>query len=233
MADIKEMLAGMDTRKKATIGAFVVIVLVIVWQVIGLFGGSGESAPEADAQAAAAQSSLPTPKPAPVATAEQAAQVSQDDQEMQRVLKETQARYIAAVNEVQLMKVAQDMADINAKIMKSKEDTVTSQKKIVDMLTQPDPSTMQQSDVTSDGQAVSGQTQQGGLIQKDVTYSVVSISQLRGKWGAVLSYGSNLYSVHVGDVLPTDNSSVISINKSSVVLEKDGVRSKISMVSVI
>lgn len=234
MADMKEKLAGLDTRKKVTIGVFVVIVAVIVWQVMGLFGGGGgEPVPEANVQAAA-QPSLPTPKAAPVAV-EQPAQVSQEEQEMQRVLKETQARYIAAVNEVQLMKVAQDMADINAKIMKSKEDTVTSQKKIVDMLTQPDSSTMPQqvSTQTADGQLQPGQAQAGGLIQKDVTYNVVSISQLQGKWGAVLSYASNLYSVHVGDVLPADNSSVVSIDKSNVVLEKDGVRTKISMVSVI
>jgi hypothetical protein len=62
---------------------------------------------------------------------------------------------------------------------------------------------------------------------------VISVSQLQNRWGAVLGYQGNLYSVFSGDVLPPDGSKVISISKSGVILEKNGIRTLVSMVPVI
>ena len=125
MANIKEILAKMDTRQKVTLGIFTVVVIVIIWKLIGLMRES-EATAEADAQTAQAAQTpgMPTPKPAPVQTAQTGQ--SPEEQEMQREQKENQAKYIAAMNELQLLKVAQQLVETNEKIMKSKEETVTS-----------------------------------------------------------------------------------------------------------
>lgn len=54
-ADTKEgRFSGMTTRQKVMIGAFVIVVLIIIWQIKGLFGGGGEAtAPPANITPAA------------------------------------------------------------------------------------------------------------------------------------------------------------------------------------
>ena len=110
-------------------------------------------------------------------------------------------------------------------------------KGIVDLLTPPAPKeTYAQGMMRARGvEATPGQAQAPApvLPVKEVTYTVVSVSQLQYRWNAVLGYEGSLYSVHVGDILPADGSKVISISKSGVILEKEGKRKKVSMVPVI
>ena len=117
--------------------------------------------------------------------------------------------------------------------MTAKLDTVTSEKKVVDLLAPPVPvataATYAQGLEGIDGHKSTTTT---SSPQTEANYTVISVSQLQSKWGAVLGYQGSLYNVSLGDVLP-DKSIVLHIDKSGVILEKDSVRKKISLVPII
>ncbi len=221
----------MDNKQKATIGAVVVMVGVIGYMAMGMFGGDS-SASDPSTQAAAP---MPTPTVAPVAKEDPTSQVAPEELQRQQQI---QAQYIATLNQTQMAKAQQDLYEVNQKIADAQAKTIESQVKIVGLLTAPEeagaPPTSAAQPVSGQGQPAPGQettSAQASVSSKDVKYGVVSISKLQNKWGAVVSYAANLYSVHAGDVLPPDNSTVVSIDNRGVVLEKDGMRTKISMVS--
>jgi len=258
MADKAQILANMSTRQKAIAGLMVVIVLIIIWQLIGLFGGGKKTVTTPTNKAmptvktptmtntptAGAMSPSPaggsmqlqqmTPQPAQL-TQTPTAGVTQREAELIKMQEETQAKYIAALNELQMLKVARDIAEANQAIMTAKLATVASEKKIIDML-----SPIAGGVGTPAGYAKNlvspvpaGAPPAPGISQLEASYTVISVSQLQYKWSAVLGHKGSLYNVHVGDILPQDNSKVVNIDKSGVELEKDGVKTKISLVPII
>lgn len=180
------------------------------------------------------QMNIPQPAqmPKPPAQTEREAQ-------LMRLQQETEAKYLTAVNELQMLKIEKDIAETNKAIMAAKFETVQSQKGIVDTLTG-------KPEIPPGGNYGAGLVNQTGVIpggptptaptpvaQPQENYVAVSVSQLEYRWSAVLGYGGKLYSVYIGDVLPADGSKVVAIDKSGVTLEKDGTRKKISLVSII
>ncbi len=263
MADKTQVLSNMTTRQKVTAGVVVVVVLIVIWQVIGLFGGGSNKAvavtPAPDANKtmtakAAAPSMMSAANPStatPAAASEmqpqqpQAAQLSSSttgltDREaaLIKMQEETQAKYIAALNELQMLKVARDIAEANQAIMDAKLATVASEKKIVDMLS-PQPATPAtyaqniEAGVGPPPQAPPVQGPNAPVPPVTASYTVISISELQHRWNAVLGYQGNLYNVHVGDVLPPDNSKVVGIDKAGVILERDGIRKRVTLVPII
>jgi type IV pilus biogenesis protein PilP len=239
MADDKlQTVSNMTTRQKVTIGILAIIVLIILWQVIGLFRGSKTST---SAQTRNATSRVVTPPPAmpqPASLPPKPAPMSQRELELMRLQQETQAKYLAALSELQMLKVTRDIAETNQAIAAAKLATITAQKKTLTELTGP---TVPQSTYAS---ALAGSTPAANEVQppqppppvsipQETNYTVISVSQLRYRWSAVIGYQGNLYSVNVGDVLPPDGSRVVNINKSGVVLEKNNIRRKVSLVPII
>lgn len=240
------ILEDSGSRKKMiTIGAFVVVIGVIGWQVMGLMGG-GSSAPGPAPSASQASSGMPGPGSAPqMVTPKQvdnppAPALTEREQELMRLQQQTEAKYLAALNELQMLKIEKEIATTNKDIATARLDTITAQKNVVDLLspaavnpnyagtlTTPTTSGSGGQVVTSTGGATTG-----GLPQ-EITYTVISVTQLESKWAAVLGYQGTLYQVSVGDILPPDGSKVISIDKTSVVVEKDGAQKKISLVPII
>lgn len=215
MANLKEAMGNMDNKQKIKVVVVVLVMAIVVWQVISLFGAGGASQPEAVSQIAAVP---PPPKPAPQAIMEDDKPSMENAQasiatEMEN---QKQERYLNALGELQILKVTEALAESNKKIMKSREDAVTSQKKIVDMLAPPAP---------VDGSSVLG--------QQAANYSVVSVTKLRDKWTAVLAVGTTLFSVGVGDTLSPDDSTVVSIDKSGVTLDQRGIEKKIPITSIV
>lgn len=104
-------------------------------------------------------------------------------------------------------------------------------KKVIELLVAPVASTTTVTTTQEGGAPVADATGAPSLTG-EANYSVVSVSQIQYRWGAVLSYRGVLYNVHVGDVL-SDGSTVIGISKDSVTLQKNGVRKKVSLVSII
>lgn len=241
-SDRTQAFANMSSRQKVTIGVFVIVVIVIGWQLIGLFKSNTEEAATSSAtkpnmlqgaasgqgQGMASQQPAPAPKPA-------ATPLSQREIELMRLQQETEAKYIAAINELQMLKVQKDIAETNKAIATAKLDTVTAQKGIVQMLAPQSPPVTQADYAQSlVNQTAAGQQGQAASMKPaDVSYTVISVSQIQSRWSAVLGYQGNLYSVSVGDVLPADGSKVVSIDRAGVVLEKNDTKKKISLVSII
>lgn len=249
-SDKTQMLSGMTTRQKLTAGALVLIVIVVIWQIMGLFGG-GSSSPApmptpGDNKSMATMPPQPaTPQPAGLVKLQ--APTSQREAELIKLQQETQAKYLAAVNELQMLKVTRDIAEANQAITAAQLATVTAQKNIVSLLAPQQPvmpadyarglvNPVSQGNVVTSAPSTPGQTTTTTVqttSQQEVNYSVISVSQLQYRWSAVLGYQGSLYNVSVGDVLPADGSVVKSIDKTGVVLERDGMRKKVSLVPVI
>lgn len=239
MAD--KILTAKTSRQKILAIAFAIILIIIIWQIIGLFGGSAGSEPTTMARGGTPQQQPRIQPPAPERVAEvpkpKTEAMTPLEMELMRLQQETQAKYVAALNQLQMLKLEKDIAESEKDIMKAKQETVTAQKNIVDLLAPPvaqaTPATYAQNLVTPSGTSASGASITSSASNSEVKYSVISVSQLQSRWSAVLGYQGNLYSVFIGDILPPDGSKVLSINRSGVVLEKDNQRIKVSMVPVI
>ena len=241
MAD-KKALSNLNSRQKVTAGVVIVVILIILWQVYGLFS-SGDSGPaSAPAPVAANTPSIPAkaPEPQKPQTAADMPKPKADkmtplEAELMRLQQETQLKYLTALNQLQMLKLERDIADNNKAIMAAKLDTVKTQKDIIRQLVPTGPTPTDYSQQLGQG-AGAGPAQampNAAPMIQDVKYNVISVAQLRNKWSAVLAYQGNLYSVFVGDTLPPDGSKVISISNTGVVIEKDRQRKKISLVPII
>lgn len=230
-------LSGLTMRQKITAILLVVFVIFIIYQVIGLFserGASSSAQAPSTASLPAPSSQSPIQKPQPVELVAKPAIISPQDQAAIEEQRQIQSQYIAALNQLQSLKVAKEIAEANQAIIAAKLATITAQKSIVDLLSKP--SVSQQSYAQGLAGTTNGgpsQSEAPPVVSNSANYTVISVSQLQGKWGAVLGIQGSLYNVSVGDVLPQDQSTVVSIDKSGVVLEKDGVRKKVSLVPAI
>lgn len=237
-ANKQQMLAKGSARQKVTIAVLIVVVLVVGWQVFGLFrhGSSTPSTParpgaNATAAMAAAPSGAPTPQAASVVTPVQSPlqrpkALTQNEIELLRLQQATQAKYLAALNELQMLKVSREIAETNLAIVNAKLATVTAEKNIVTALTPPAPPPVPPA-AYAKGLATPAPA------ATSTTYTVVSVSQLEGEWTAVLGSQGNLYNVHIGDVMPADGEKVVAINRNGVVLSKDGQTRRLSLVPII
>jgi hypothetical protein len=237
-----EALSKLTSRQKMIGIIFAVVILIILWEVIGMFTGrkSTPTQPVTTRQATAMNAGVPgglpaqpmTPRPAPLPKQQTA--LSPQEIALQQIQQESEKNYVTALNQLQMLRVQKDIAETNKAIMAAKLDTVTSEKKVVDLLAPPAPHPTP----ATYAQGLVNPAQVGGppIIspsQTEANYTVISVSQLQHKWAAVIGYQGNLYSVSVGDVLPVDRSIVLHIDKSGVILEKNGVKKKFSLVPII
>jgi len=233
----------MDNKAKIKVGAAVVIGAIVVWQVVGLFGGGSEATQTADAKPQT-RPNPDIPKKAPLLTEQAQPKMAVSDREMQlmQMQQDTETKYIAALEQLQLLLVEKDIANANKDIanankdiIKAKKDSIFAQKDILNSLAPPPTKTTA---ATVDGgptpMAVSKGPGVAASPGSENDYSVVSVSFTRGRWVAVLaSAAGKLYSVGVGDTLTEDGSIVKSIGRSGVTLDKSGAPRKIPMVSII
>ncbi|MFZ2314579.1 MAG: hypothetical protein WAW86_02830 [Gammaproteobacteria bacterium] len=217
-------------RQKIVAGIVVVVVIFLIWQIYGMFSGGSTAA-----NAKIAQQAAPPPPPQSVQLVAKPIAMTPREMELAKAQADTQAKYVAALNELQALKLSQQIAEANQAIMTAKLATVTAEKNIVDVVSKATMPVMAGNYVQSLGgeplqQQPPVEAKPAPLV---VTYSVISVSQLQYKWHAVVSYNGNLYSVTIGDVLPADGATVVSINKSGIELEKNGARTKVSLVPII
>lgn len=229
----------MDTKKKLTYGIVAVVLLV------GAYMGYGMISAEEEPAIKTAQTNPDVPKPASLKTAQtqmaqQGAPMTERELQLIKMQQDLQTKYLAAINELQMLKVEKDIAETNKDISKAKLDSITAQKDIVDLLA-PKVTTTTESYVKGLDQSANQPPPSGESIQQATTisstptvgYTVISVTKLRGDWTAVIGASGKLYSVKAGDVLAADGSVVLGINRSGVLLEKEGKRTKISMVPII
>jgi hypothetical protein len=224
--DKEQTLANLTPRQKLTAGIFLIVLLIIIWQLIGLFSGRGKTQPSSSvnmAQTGVSKSQSPGPeqmRPHPAELPKTASvPASSEEIQMAALQQAMQAKYLEAINELQMLKVSREIAEANRAIMTAKLATVTAQNNIINLLDGPNANR-------------SGQ-KNSAPVSLEVKYTATSVSQLQYKWSAILNYRDSLYNVQVGDVLPPDGSTVVAIDKTGVMLEKDGIKKKISLVSII
>lgn len=258
MAENKTQSAS-NNKQKIMGAVFVIILFVIIWQAWGLFGGSSAAPAVAPAPTSvdnAAQMSLPqsattsvtttTTGPANPAIKMQAAAppppaapITTRESEILRLQHEAQAKYLAAIDSLQMLKVEREIAETNQAIATAKLAKVKAEKDVLDLFTRPTPGAVPTSSyaaslvspVTS-GVAVQGAT---ALMGEPVppSYIVLSVSYVNKRWAAVIGNQGKLFNVSIGDILPPDGSVIVSIDRTGVVLRKDDEKKKVSLVPVI
>lgn len=215
-----------SSNRQKIIGIIVGLILIfIIWQVIGMFRGSSDAStitPVAE-RTGAPVSPAAGPKMTPKLAEVPPAPVTAQDAAVMRAQQQNQDQYVQAVNQLQVLRLQRDIAVTDKDIAAAKLAKVTAEKKIVDMLAPPAPP------VTGIQAPVAAQ----GLLDQEVRYTVVSVSQLQYRWSAVMGYKGSLFNVHVGDVLPPDGSKVIAIGNTGVTIQKNGARKKVSLVPAI
>jgi type IV pilus biogenesis protein PilP len=222
-------ISDLTTRQKLTVGVFAVIVIVIVWQIIGLLRGSSTNTLTPKNQTANAPQPMPIPKPASLP---KPALVNEREAALLKAQQQLQDKYVAALNELQMLRIERDMAEQNKAIAAAKLDMVKAQKDVVNLLNKPVVTTEAYAQGLSNPIS-SAQPQQAPVPSSssanEANYVIISVSQLQGRWNAVLGYQGKLFNANIGDVLPADGSKVVSIDKSGVTLEKDNSKKKISL----
>lgn len=245
------MAAEVPTKQKATIGIIVVVLLILVWQVMGLFRGGSSKAPTITP----AQSGTPASNPSsgisasasgPAATmAQPQSQISQislqHDVEFIKMQQEIQKKYLDFINQLQLLRLQKEIAEANQAITTSNLATATAEKNIADLVTQSAstsaPATtsatlaanLPPAPPSSEDEAAAAKAAQA---KADDHYAVVSVAMQFDKWTAIVTYKGKLYSVNVNDILP-DGSKVLKISNDGVLIEKDSKQTMISLTSAV
>jgi type IV pilus biogenesis protein PilP len=256
----KDGMGGFNMKQKIMAGGVVVILLIVIWQVMGLFGGgkNGEVTPATQAppankppgqmtasaapnapnnmmppgNAAPAPALIPQPAAAPRDQIAANAEIIKNQQEDQK-------KYLSSINQLQMLKLQRDIAETNQAIAAAKLATATAEQGINSLLTKPLPAPVPVGEYANklvSPSSAGGPPGQPGQPMQDmsgVSYVVISVSMQMNRWAAVLGYQGKLYNVSVGDILPVDGWTVASISKEGVTLKKDNMRKKISLVPVI
>jgi hypothetical protein len=154
---MKNKLENMPTKQKIMMVITLIVVLIVIWQVVGLFGSPStppttiNPAPVASnmsANAPGAQTMKPmaqnmTPNQAPMGTLQQPPQVvvpkevpiskDQTQEEQDKVEK----KYLKQLNDLEQLKLERQIEETNQAIATAKLATVTAEKSTADLLTKP------------------------------------------------------------------------------------------------
>lgn len=233
---------GMQTKQKIMMAAVVVIFLIIAWQLKSMLfgGGAAPAAPTPSANVAANAATTNTTNTSPAAPGGAKAvpvpardvAMTEGEKRLLALQMQTEAKYIAAMNELQLLRVQSEIAKNSKDIAQNRLDAVTAQKQTLQLLSAPQVSS------SSYAQGLAG----GGnpppqaapvAAQPQTNYVVVSVSQIQHRWTAVLGSQGQLYNVVVGDILTPDGAKVIGIDRYGVTLDRQGSKQRISLVSLI
>lgn len=249
------MNTGFTSRQKIMAGVVIVIVIFLIYQVIGMFSNGGETVTPTPVQAPVVanktgvqQRSVGTANPQtgtpnmPAATSVQPQQVQPlkglvvANSDTLKKQQEQQQQYLSTVNELQMLKLQKDIAETTQAISAAKLATATAERNIGDLFIKqatPTAPTDYANKLVNPAAGQPNQPPPGPVGPTPAAYVVISVSMQMDRWTAVLGYQGKLYNVSVGDVLPADGWTVQSISKEGVILKKDDVTRKISLVPVI
>lgn len=233
MADkIKEGRFSGNSRQKGIAVAVVIVIFILIWQVIGIFSDQKKITPP----------TKPTTPvtPTPQTTATLSTTEHEDlppaklvnDPAFIKMQKATEEKYVVKLNELEELRIQRQIAETNQAIAAAKLATVTAEKDISDLLTKPSVPMTQQPPYSEQLVAPTSTIPVTEMIAPIGDYTLISVVMQLHKWSAVLGYQGKLITVNIGDTLP-DSSTIVSINKNSVVIRKDGETKRISIVSSI
>ncbi len=144
-----------------------------------------------------------------------------------------QNKYVAAINELQMLKIQKEIAETSQAIVAAKLATATAEKSISDLLTEAAAAVkMPQEQKPAEGPtnvpppspSFIGPTSQSGE-----GYSVQSVSFEQDSWHAAIKFKDKLYDVGVGDLMPPDRSLVKQIDQNGVTLENAGMEQRVPL----
>ena len=255
-ADKTQLLSTMTTRQKITGGIVVLVVIFLVWQAIGLFKGGNkvETPPPSTMAAKGMKPPFGQPNqpgnpmssqspgdqastPQPVASLPVAPVMTQREAELLRLQQQTEAKYLIALNELQLLKIDREIAETNKAIAAAKLDMVTAQKGVIDLLAPPAPKGGGIGQNLLGGQQGPGQqASQPAVVvplpPKEVTYNVVSVTQLQYRWNAVLVF-KTIFTVFMSATffLPMVRKLFLSIKRCDS--RENGEKKKVSIAPIV
>lgn len=235
-----------NQKQKLIIGAIVVIVLIVLWQFMGMGGGESttiEPTPAANNRvkpagmpsAPAAHSTMPMAAATPSVPASATSDMKEPrsaplpiNAEMTK-LQQSQTEYIAALNKLQMLKLQKEIDEAKTAIATAELNRMTAEKNIADLITTKQDIMPVQNTVTPPATTEAGSTPTltppapvVPVVVQEYPYTVLSVVYAK-KWTAVVSGQGKLYNVAVGDVLPPDNSKVVAIDKQGVTIKKAGI----------
>jgi hypothetical protein len=243
-----------NLRQKIVAGVLVIIILGIIWQVISLF--SSDSAPAPSPAASSNQQSTlgrgpngPSPNPqlnVPRSSNLLTAEANQNpgiQEEINKLQRELQAKYIQTLAQLQMLKLQREIAETNQAIATAKLATATADTSMQNIGAPKPvaPGFYAQSLDSTVNMPIAGPQLPVAANQKKATannkeqldLTIISVAFLQQQWNAVIGYQGNLYNVHTGDTLPFSNAKVTDINRSGVEIEIDGAKKKFSLVPII
>lgn len=161
MAPERELREGISSRQKIIAAVLVIILFIVIWQIIGLFGGEKSTVPPpmtpihkvAPGGALSATAPPGTPNPNPTVAANpvnpnevtptelppvREAPVTMDSQILD-MQKKTDQKYVDQLNQLQILKLQREIAETNQAIASARLATVTAEKSVSDLLTRPTP----------------------------------------------------------------------------------------------
>lgn len=183
----------------------------------------------------AALSSAPPPKVVAPKTPEQSRPVVEKTLPQSEFLiqqEQIQGKYVAALNDLQMLKIQKEIAETSQAIIAAKLATVTAEKTINDLLSEAQSSSDMGSSRNKKGEPPSSTSlapTPPPPPEVSVGYSVQSVSMEQDQWHAVVKFKDKLYDVGVGDVLPPDKSTVKAIDQRGITLDTSGFEQKIPL----
>jgi hypothetical protein len=231
------------TRQKITVIVFIAVLAIVGWQVYSLFEESIPTPPASPTAAAnnptaapslkaAAATSPPgiTPPAAAAPVLPKPPVLSAKELELIKLQRQAEERYVAAVSQLQMLKIEREIAETNKSIAAARLATATAEK---DMAKLAQPLGNFSQNLTTNPTSGPSQPEISNLVAAG-NFMVISVAYLQGRWSAVLSNQGKLYQIFVGDILPDNNNvKVLEINKSGVTLKIGDETRKISLVPLI
>lgn len=220
-----------EKKKRIMTGLLIVILMIIIWQLFGLFSNN-TPAPlpsKSNNMSVSTTQKMPQSKPLipenTIKTAEE------------KLREAESARYLAAIDELQLLKVHKEIAETNRDIAKAGQETVNAQRNTLEVLSgimPPSNASGYAANLGAQAAPVPAPTPAPAATNTRTEYVVVSVSMLQGKWAAVLGNQGQLFNVSVGDVIPLDQSKVLAIDRGGVLIADTlGNRKRLSLVPII
>lgn len=162
---VKNILENMPTKQKIIIGVFIVVVLVIIWQVMGLFGGGETPAPATSIAPAPAAMNTTSPSPSstvsPTPNMPSSVARTADMQMLQSAThssapnmpreeplpkdqfsneqEKSEAIYLKKINDLEKLKIDRQIEEMNQAIATARLATATADKSTAELLTKPAP----------------------------------------------------------------------------------------------
>lgn len=148
--------------------------------------------------------------------------------------------YINKMNKLQSLKLEREIAELSKDISAANLATASSDKKLSELLVpstggfESKPAPSMTPGALPPISTIQSTNEKNMEMEKSLNdYSIVSISMQLDKWTAVLNYRGKLYSVHVGDILPSNHFMITNISNDGVTLTKNKKSVKINMISSI